>query len=261
MGRHPPSANLRPMGSAYAIAAPTVLVVDDDDTIRSMLARFLGDHGMRVLEAGDGVGMAQRMAAEPVSVVLLDVMMPGDDGFTLCRKLRSTSQVPVILLTAMNGDTDRVVGLELGADDYIAKPFNPRELLARIRALLRRADADWRGAARGGSEYAFMGWKLNARHRSLVSPQGALTDLTSGEFDLLLAFLEHPQRVLSRDQLIDLVKGRVLTPFDRSIDVQVSRLRRKIEASPQRPNLIKTVRNEGYIFAADVSVAGEARPR
>ncbi|MEH6422190.1 response regulator [Pseudomonas sp. CGJS7] len=235
-------------------APPTVLVVDDDDMMRAMLARFLGDNGLRVIEAGNGARMAERLAAGPVSVVLLDVMLPGDDGFTLCRKLRATSDVPVILLTSVNSDTDRVVGLELGADDYIAKPFNPRELLARIRALLRRVDVEWRGAARG-AEYSFMGWKLNARHRTLLSPQGALTELTSGEFDLLLAFLEHPQRALSRDQLIDLARGRALSPFDRSIDVQISRLRRKIETAPQRPSLIKTLRNEGYFFAADVTVS------
>ena len=237
---------------------PTVLVVDDDEMMRTMLARFLGDNGLRVIEAGNGVRMMERLAAGPVSVVLLDVMMPGDDGFALCRKLRTTSDVPVIMLTSVNNDTDRVVGLELGADDYIAKPFNPRELLARIRALLRRADGEWRNGPRS-TGYAFMGWKLNARHRTLLSPQGALTELTSGEFDLLLAFLEHPQRPLSRDQLIDLARGRALSPFDRSIDVQISRLRRKIETDPQRPSLIKTLRNEGYFFAADV-VPSNAEP-
>ncbi|MGH8079734.1 MAG: response regulator transcription factor, partial [Lysobacter sp.] len=168
-------------------AQPTVLIVDDDEMLRSMLAQFLGDHGLRVIQAGNGVQMVDRLAGGPVSVILLDVMLPGDDGFTLCRKLRTSSDVPVILLTSVNSDTDRVVGLELGADDYIAKPFNPRELLARIRALLRRTEGDRRSNARAAAEYRFMGWRLNARHRSLHSPHGALTELTSGEFDLLLA--------------------------------------------------------------------------
>ncbi|QQP97987.1 response regulator [Lysobacter enzymogenes] len=249
-----------------ANAPPTVLIVDDDATLRGMLAQFLGDHGLRVVEASDGARMFERLATTAVSVVLLDVMLPGDDGFALCRRLRAAghpaaSNIPIILLTSVNSDTDRVVGLELGADDYIAKPFNPRELLARIRALLRRSDSGRGEDARSGAEFRFMGWVLNPRHRSLRSPNGALTDLTSGEFDLLLAFLEHPQRILSRDQLIDLARGRALTPYDRSIDVQISRLRRKIEPDPQRPRLIKTVRNEGYFFAADVDAAGAGAAR
>jgi two-component system OmpR family response regulator len=236
---------------------PHILIVDDDRQIRTMLARFLADHAMRVMQAGDGEEMFQALEAGRFDVIVLDVMMPGDDGFTLCRKLRSTNAIPLILLTARNSETDRIVGLELGADDYVTKPFNPRELLARIRAILRRAGTQAPASAQrlASAIYQFAGWTLDTSRRSLVSPQGALTDLTTGEFDLLVAFVEHPQRVLNRDQLLDLARGRVSLAFDRSIDVQVSRLRRKIESDPDAPALIKTVRNGGYFFTATVASA------
>lgn len=236
---------------------PHVLIVDDDQQIRTMLARFLGEHGMRVTQAADGEHMFKTLETGRFDVIVLDVMMPGDDGFTLCRKLRGESAIPLILLTARNSETDRIVGLELGADDYVTKPFNPRELLARIRALLRRANAQPQAAQRLASAiYHFAGWTLDTSRRALHSPQGVLTELTTGEFDLLVAFVEHPQRVLNRDQLLDLARGRVSLAFDRSIDVQVSRLRRKIEGDPDAPTLIKTVRNGGYFFTAVVSAAG-----
>jgi two-component system OmpR family response regulator len=235
---------------------PHILIVDDDRQIRVMLARFLAEHDMRVTQAGDGEHMFKALEAGRFDVIVLDVMMPGDDGFTLCRKLRSANTIPLILLTARNSETDRIVGLELGADDYVTKPFNPRELLARIRAILRRASADPAAAQNLASAvYQFAGWTLDTSRRSLVSPQGVLTDLTTGEFDLLVAFVEHPQRVLNRDQLLDLARGRVSLAFDRSIDVQVSRLRRKIEGDPNAPALIKTVRNGGYFFTATVTAA------
>ena len=238
---------------------PHVLIVDDDQQIRTMLARFLGEHGMRVTQASDGVTMFKTMETGRFDVIVLDVMMPGEDGFTLCRKLRAESAIPLILLTARNSETDRIVGLELGADDYVTKPFNPRELLARIRALLRRAGGQPQAAPRlASATYQFAGWTLDTSRRSLLSPQGVLTDLTTGEFDLLVAFVEHPQRVLNRDQLLDLARGRVSLAFDRSIDVQVSRLRRKIESDPNAPALIKTVRNGGYFFTAMVISAGQA---
>ncbi len=240
---------------------PHVLLVDDDRRIRSMLARFLSDHGMRVTEARDGAEMFTMFEEGRFDVVVLDVMMPGDDGFTVCRRLRAESTIPVILLTARNGETDRVVGLELGADDYVAKPFNPRELFARIRAILRRVSASPTSAPASRSVYRFAGWTLNTSHRTLTSPDEVLTDLTSGEFDLLLAFVERPQRVLNRDQLLDFARGRTNQSYDRSIDVQISRLRRKIETDPQEPRFIKTVRNGGYYFAADVEGAGEGEPR
>jgi two-component system, OmpR family, response regulator len=238
---------------------PHILIVDDDRQIRSMLARFLAEHAMRVTQAGDGEQMFRALETGRFDVIVLDVMMPGDDGFTLCRKLRSSNTIPLILLTARNSETDRIVGLELGADDYVTKPFNPRELLARIRAILRRIGATAAAAPRlASATYQFAGWTLDTSRRSLISPQGALTDLTTGEFDLLVAFVEHPQRVLNRDQLLDLARGRVSLAFDRSIDVQVSRLRRKIEIDPNAPALIKTVRNGGYFFTATVAAANGA---
>nr|WP_281169425.1 response regulator [Nisaea denitrificans] len=240
-----------------------VLVVDDDQRIRTMLARFLVDHGLRVSQARNGVEMFEVSANARIDMIILDIMMPGEDGLSLCRRMRAESAVPIILLTAMNADTDRIIGLEIGADDYVVKPFNPRELLARIRAVTRRMMA---GSTipqhRGSATYEFEGWVLDANRRTLVSPGGALTDLTSGEFDLLLAFLEHPQRALNRDQLLDLAHGRSSQAYDRSIDVQISRLRRKIEANPQSPVFIKTVRNEGYFFTATVTaspMAGDER--
>ncbi|SFK58661.1 response regulator [Rhodanobacter glycinis] len=232
---------------------PHVLIVDDDQQIRAMLARFLNDHGLCVTTAGNGVQMRDALGRMPVDLIVLDVMLPGESGLSLCRQLQDAERpVPVILLTAMDGEADRVVGLELGADDYIVKPFNPSELIARIRAVLRRTYVKPDQAQGKRPVYRFAGWMLNVSHRSLTSPTGMLTDLTSGEFDLLLAFVEHPQEILSRDRLLDLARGRNSNPFDRSIDVQISRLRRKIEARPLDPVLIKTVRNGGYFFAADV---------
>jgi two-component system, OmpR family, response regulator len=236
-----------------------VLIVDDDHRIRAMLARFLTDHGLRVSQAGNGREMLAICDSARIDVIVLDIMMPGEDGLSLCRRMRVQSTVPIILLTAMTGETDRIIGLEIGADDYVVKPFNPRELLARIRAVTRRLAAASINAERPvAAVYEFAGWQLNASRRTLVSPGGALTDLTSGEFDLLLAFLEHPQRVLTRDQLQDLARGRMSQSYDRSIDVQISRLRRKIEADPQSPAFIKTIRNEGYFFTAPVALLQDA---
>ena len=237
-----------------SLAKTHVLIVDDDHRIRAMLARFLGDHGLRVSQAGNGAQLFECCENGRIDVVVLDIMLPGEDGLSLCRRLRAQSPVPIIMLTAMNGETDRIVGLEIGADDYVVKPFNPRELLARIRAVTRRLNASRSKAARpAATAYAFNGWLLDASRRTLTSPEGALTDLTSGEFDLLLAFLEHPQRSLTRDQLLDLAHGRSSQAYDRSIDVQISRLRRKIEPNPQDPQMIKTIRNEGYFFTAAVT--------
>lgn len=235
-----------------------ILIVDDDRQIRTMLARYLGDNGLRVTVAEDGRRMAEVMARYRFDVVILDVMMPGDDGFTLCRRLRAESHVPIILLTARSDGTDRVVGLELGADDYVAKPFNPRELLARIRSALRRAGMNAAPRELAASRFRFAGWTLDTNRRTLFSPAGSLVDLTTGEFDLLVALARHPQQVLSRDQLLDHVHGRSSFNIDRSIDVQISRLRRKIEADPQAPALVKTVRNGGYFFSADVVPEGAA---
>lgn len=234
-----------------------ILIVDDDAEIRDLLARFLDKHNLRVTTAADGRDMRKALEDWSIDLIVLDLMMPGEDGLTLCRNLRSESNIPVIMLTAMGEETDRIIGLEMGADDYLAKPFNPRELLARIKAVLRRtADRPAKPsgvAADGAAEtYEFSGWRLDISKRELYSSSGTLVSLSGGEFELLHAFVTHPSRVLSRDQLLDLARGREAQPFDRSIDVQVSRLRRKLEEDPKSPSLIKTVRSGGYMFATDV---------
>ncbi|MFV2093568.1 MAG: response regulator [Hyphomicrobiales bacterium] len=235
---------------------PHILVVDDDREIRDLLGRYLSNHGFRVRGAGDGREMRQALNDWAIDLVVLDLMLPGEDGLVLCRNLRAHSNIPVIMLTAMGEETDRIVGLEMGADDYIAKPFNPRELLARIKAVLRRAEGVEKtpeGAIVRPGCLQFAGWRLDMDRREVVSPQNVLVPLSGGEYDLLTAFATHPQRVLSRDQLLDLARGREAQPFDRSVDVQVSRLRRKIETDPDNPVFIKTVRTAGYIFTAEVA--------
>lgn len=237
---------------------PHILIVDDDKEIRDLLSRFLGQHGFRATVAVDGRAMRQALDDWAIDLVVLDVMLPGEDGLSLCRRLRAESGLPVIMLTAMGEEIDRIIGLEMGADDYVAKPFNPRELLARIKAVLRRARALPEAAAEtseSDSAVTFAGWCFDADRRELTSPEGVLMPLSQGEFALLTAFVQHPQRVLTRDQLLDMARGRDAQPFDRAIDVQVSRLRRKLEKDPQEPLLIKTVRGTGYIFAAPVTKA------
>jgi two-component system, OmpR family, response regulator len=236
---------------------PHILVVDDDHEIRDLLARFLAKHGLHVSTARDGAEMTRLLDAHGIDLVVLDLMMPGEDGLSLTRRLRAQGcTLPIIMLTAMAEDTDRIVGLEVGADDYLPKPFNPRELLARIKAVLRRAPAEPDAAAPisggGGHRLRFDGWVLDMATRDLTDPGGVVLTLSAGEFDLLRAFVEHPRRVLSRDQLLDLARGRQAIPFDRSIDIQVSRLRRKLNDDPKEPQLIKTVRGGGYLFTPDV---------
>jgi two-component system OmpR family response regulator len=226
-----------------------VLVVDDDPTIRQGVARLLTAHGLRVTVAADGPAMRRAMQQVRVDLVLLDVMLPGQGGLALLQALRAEGGAPVLMLSALGGETDRVLGLELGAEDYVCKPFSPRELVARVRVALRRgAASDQRRQGPAVESYRFEGWRLDARSRTLASPTGAHVELTSGEFELLLAFVEHPNRMLTRDQLLDLARGRASQAIDRAIDVQVMRLRRKIEAEPTAPMFIKTVRNGGYIF-------------
>ena len=232
---------------------PHILMVDDDREIRDLVQRFLRKHDYRITTAGEGQEMRKVLQSGHFDLIVLDLMLPGEDGLSLCRWVRSTSSLPVIMLTAMADDTDRIIGLEMGADDYLPKPFNPRELLARIRAVLRRVETE------GPNRYTvtqrillFEGWRLNTARRELFRPDGNLVPLTSGEFDLLLALAERPRRVLTRDQLLDLTRGREAIPFDRSIDVQVSRLRRKIEDDPAEPARIKTVRGGGYLFSPTV---------
>ncbi|WP_407169015.1 response regulator [Bradyrhizobium sp. ORS 111] len=236
-------------------AAPHLLIVDDDKELCSLLSKFFSRHGYRVSIAHNGSEMASILEASRVNLVILDLMLPGDDGLVLCRRLRATSTLPIIMLTAMGDEVDRIVGLEMGADDYLAKVANPRELLARVRAVLRRAGAPEAGGSGDQKRILeFSGWRLDVIHRQLYSAKNALVPLRAGEFELLLAFVERPRRVLSRDQLLDLSRGRSASVFDRSIDVQVSRLRRKIEPDPKSPTLIKTVRSGGYVFAANVTV-------
>ena len=230
-----------------------VLVVDDYSQVRQLVARFLRDHGYRTSGARDGREMREALASTKVDLIVLDLMLPGTSGLDLCRELRASSSVPIIMLTARGEDTDRIVGLELGADDYIPKPFNPRELLARVRAVLRRAAARPDATqAIGGRRISFAGYVLDTQRREVTSPDGVVIDLSGGEYDLLLAFIERPNRVLSRDQLLELSRNRTADSFDRSIDVQVSRLRRKLEAGGRTPALIKTVRGAGYIFVPTV---------
>jgi two-component system OmpR family response regulator len=230
-----------------------LLIVDDDREIRDLVSRFLTRHGYRVTAARDGREMKQALADWSVDLIVLDLMLPGTDGLTLCRELRASSKIPVIMLTAMGEEMDRIVGLEMGADDYLPKPFNPRELLARIKAVLRRIDQPLRVPDEARSNLIrFEDWEFDTAARVLRNPDGVAMDLTAGEFELLQTFALHPQRVLNRDQILDMTRGRSAVPFDRSVDVQVGRLRRKIEIDPANPLLIKTVRGGGYIFTPAV---------
>jgi len=233
---------------------PHCLIVEDDQEIGGLLSRFLSKHGFRVSIAPDGRAMRRTLSDGAVDIVVLDVMLPGESGLELCRRLRLESNVPVIILTALGEETDRIIGLEMGADDYLAKPFNQRELLARIRAVLRRAASlPYNPRPVDARAMRFVGWCLDPAKRRLQAPDGRLVMLTSGEFDLLAALCQHPQRVLSRDQLLDLTIGRAADAFERSIDIRISRLRRKIEADPKNPQIITTVRSGGYLFAAEVT--------
>ncbi|MGL6337191.1 response regulator [Aeromonas jandaei] len=231
-----------------------ILVVDDHSEIRDLLKRFLEQHGLRVSCARDGKEMKRLLEEREFDLLVLDLMMPGEDGLTLCRELRAKSSLPIIMLTAMGEETDRIIGLEMGADDYLAKPFNPRELLARIKAVMRRTQADNQPTAETLTrDLRFDRWLLDINRRELVDEDGVGLSLSTAEFDLLKVFLERPQRVLSRDQLLDLARGREAVAFDRAIDTLVSRLRRKLERDPKNPELIKTIWGGGYMFSADVA--------
>ena len=233
---------------------PHILVVDDDEDILSLLTGFFRKHDWPVSVADSGAAMFAAIDGVQIDLVILDVMLRGEDGFALCRMLRANSKLPVIMLTAMAEHTDRIVGLEIGADDYLTKPFDPRELLARIKAVLRRTSDGQSAAASTGTRpvLSFAGWRLDVARRELRSADNTLMILSSAEFDLLLTFAEHPQRVLSRDQLLDMARGASHVAYDRSIDVQVSRLRRKLEIDVKSPSMIRTVRNSGYMFVPDV---------
>ena len=238
-----------PMETAVA---GRVVVVDDDPGIRDVISDFLGRHGFEVETAADGAGLNRALAQAPADVVVLDVMLPGEDGLQICRRLSAAGGPAVIMLSAMGEETDRIVGLELGADDYLPKPCNPRELLARVRAVMRR-----RGEPRGedgsmGAQCDFAGWQLDLVRRELRTPDGVVVNLSGGEFSLLRAFVEHPQRVLTRDQLLELARGPDSEAYDRAIDVQISRLRRKLGDGGVGGELIRTVRNGGYMFMSKV---------
>ncbi|MBL0579825.1 response regulator [Aeromonas caviae] len=234
--------------------SPHILVVDDHSEIRDLLKRFLEQHGMRVSCARDGKEMKRLLDEREFDLLVLDLMMPGEDGLTLCRELRVKSRLPIIMLTAMGEETDRIIGLEMGADDYLSKPFNPRELLARIKAVMRRTQAEILPVPETLTrDLRFDRWLLDVNRRELVDEEGVGMSLSTAEFDLLKVFLERPQRVLSRDQLLDLARGREAVAFDRAIDTLVSRLRRKLERDPKNPELIKTIWGGGYLFAADVT--------
>lgn len=238
-----------------ATASPNILVVEDDRETRALIAKYLRTNSCNVSTAANGREMDKLMADQRVDLLILDVMLPGEDGLSLCRKVRAQSQLPIIMLTARGEDVDRILGLEMGADDYLAKPFNPRELLARIMAVLRRqASAITASASEGAVALTFLGFRIDFRLRELRSPEGARVAMTSAEFDLLRAFCERPGRVLSRDNLLDLTQGRNAGSFERSIDVLVSRIRRKIESDPQNATIIKTVRSGGYLFTPNVEV-------
>jgi DNA-binding response OmpR family regulator len=240
--------------------AKRILAVDDDPQVREMVRDYLTDNEFEVATASNGSEMQRVLDTQAIDLVILDVKMPGQDGFDLARKIRSRSPLPIIMLTAQDEEVDRVLGLELGADDYLTKPFSPRELLARIRAVLRRQELATQAAAgtapgaKGDTPtYRFEGWELHTPTRRLMSPKKVRVELTPGEYSLLLAFLRSPRRILSRDNLIDAGKSRTES-FDRSIDVLILRLRRKIEENPNEPRLIRTERSAGYLFDADVVV-------
>ena len=233
-----------------------ILIVDDDAETRSLLQQYLQKQGYRVTSAADGKALRGSLLTARPDLIVLDLMLPGEDGLQLCRDLRSRSNLPVIMLTARGEETDRIVGLEMGADDYLAKPFNPRELLARIKSVLRRARSLPENLEPDAvNSFAFAGWTLDVATRNLTAPDGVVVPLSGTEFKLLRAFLAHPNRVLSRDQLIDFMISRDAGPFDRAIDVQVSRLRQRLRDDAREPRIIKTVRGEGYVLAAQVEAA------
>jgi DNA-binding response OmpR family regulator len=232
-----------------------ILVVDDEPGIRELLQTYLTQQGYRVTTLEDGSGLRNIIAVDTIDLAIVDLMLPGEDGLSLTRFLREHSEVGIIILTGKGETVDRIVGLEIGADDYIAKPFDLRELLARIKSVLRRARSRSANSVRipsAKTRLRFSGWQIDLSSRQLISPEGKEIVLTTGEFELLTVFIKHPNRVLSRDELLDFTRNREASPFDRSIDVQIGRLRRKIEQNPEQPLMIKTVRGAGYVFTQTI---------
>lgn len=236
--------------------ASTIVIVEDDAEIRGLVASLLGREGYGVHEAGDASALDQLLSKLQPNLVILDLMLPGEDGLSICRRIRTSSGVPILMLTAKGDEIDRVVGLEMGADDYLVKPFGPRELLARVRALLRRAGSGNITAAQTIRRYAFDRFVVDLDARELTDIEGLSLSLTSAEFDMLACFVTRPRRVLSRDQLLGWIHGRSGDPFDRTVDVLISRLRKKLDAVSPGTNLISTVRNGGYLFSAVVQQVG-----
>lgn len=236
-------------------ARPHVLVVDDDATICALVKEYLSENDFRVTAVATGKQMLEQLAAEAIDLIVLDLKLRGEDGLHLTQQLRGTSKIPIIIVTGRLDEADRVMGLELGADDYVTKPFSPRELLARIRAVIRRYQTaePMPGRDEGLRAYRFAGWELNVRLHRLTSPAGAAVPLTNGEFSLLVAFLSSSERILTRDQLLELSRLHSTEVYDRSIDVQILRLRRKLEPDPANPRFIRTERGAGYIFSAPVT--------
>jgi len=232
----------------------TILVVDDDPELRQLLRDYLGTHGYNTLLAGDGIEMWRQVAESKVDLIVLDLMLPGDDGLTLCRELRARTSIPILMLSARGDETDRVIGLEVGADDYIAKPFGPRELLARIKSILRRVGEIGNKDASNSRQLPLGSWLLDLDTHYLINPEGVVVSVSSGEFKLLKLFAESPNRVLSRDQLLEVLAGREAGPYDRTVDVMISRLRRRLGDDGREPALIKTIRNEGYLLATTASL-------
>lgn len=228
-----------------------ILIVDDDNEIRELLSSYLSQNGYEteVLESGEN--LIEQLQLTPVDLIILDLMMPGEDGFSLCRRVRAGSEIPIIMLTASAEETDRIVGLELGADDYVAKPFNPRELLARIKAVLRRSSSAGAAGAKGRF-LCFSDWRLDTVNRDLIDASGKVIPLSGADYSLLLLFLENPNKVLNRDDLLGATRGRESSPFDRSIDVQLSRLRQRLGEDAKNPHIIKTVRGSGYVLSVEV---------
>ncbi|MGZ8997600.1 MAG: response regulator [Allosphingosinicella sp.] len=235
--------------------AAHIVVVDDDSDVRETVGEYLRRNGFAVTEADGGAALREVMASRPIDLALLDINMPGEDGLTLAREIRSSGQAGIIMLTANNDDLDKIVGLEVGADDYVTKPYNPRELLARIKAVLRRARQGDGGTATLGREVQMGKCRLNLDLRKLFEADGTEVPLTSMEYDLLRTFAEHPRRVLTRDQLLDFAHNKEMEPFDRSIDTRITRIRRKIEADPSKPDCLRTVRGVGYVYNPDCRTA------
>src|SRR5438105_8732947 len=242
-----------PLQSAAALARPHVLVVDDDPTIRELVCDYLGKNELRVTAVGDGAAMKSVLGEQVVDLIVLDLGLRGEDGMVIARRMRDESAIPIVMLTGRAEEADRVMGLELGADDYLTKPFSPRELLARIRSILRRRRAEVRqGRPEGIRAYRFDGWELNLNTRRLTAPDRSVDVLSKGEFSLLVVLLGAPHRILNRDQLLDLSRLHNDEVYNRAIDVQIMRLRRKIEPDPAKPKYIRTERGNGYVFSVNV---------